>query len=481
MLTLANMRHLEDLSEFLGVSKLQLMENAGRSVAYELAQRFTLQGKKILVVCYHGNNGGDGFVAARYLRDAGFSVDVLFIGQKKKLKEEALVNYSKIKSMKANYKNIDFSSYDLIIDALLGTGFCGGMLPNLADAITSINNSPAKKICVDVPSGVLAETGKHGLYVHPSLLITFHDVKTGLVAWKKRTVVVDIGIPKQAEDILTKNNITKKILSAVIKNRLPESHKGQFGRVLVVAGCVDYVGAASLCAQAALATLRSGVDIVTVAAPEKVAWAINCLTPDIITKKLTGNFFVPKHLKNVLALAAKHDVVLIGPGMGLEKQTVLFVQHLVKELTAQKKPMVIDADALKAIILQEVDNAILTPHKKELDILLQNCRLTRMNIRKDLQENVLLVKGATDYIITKNDIHYNTTGNPGMTVGGTGDVLAGLCAGFLAQSKLPKESACAAAYLNGTVGDALLKEKGYGFVASDFVDMIPKIIKKQLD
>lgn len=263
--------------------------------------------------------------------------------------------------------------------------------------------------------------------------------------------------------------ITKKDL--MIPKHNADSHKGQNGEVLIIGGNEDYIGCLAL---AGLAALRTGVDWVTVAAPEKVAWAISCLTPDLITKKCKGKYLTLKNYKELFELAKKHDVVLIGNGIGKEKETKLLVKRLVKNI---KKPMIIDADGIKAVSLDSVDNAILTPHKKEFNLLLDNTKIKENELKKHIRNNVIIKKGRIDFIITKDKILQNKTGNEGMTKGGTGDVLAGLAAGFLAQRVSLIQAAINAAFINGKIGDYLKAKKGYSFIASDLVNDYKKIIR----
>jgi len=266
------------------------------------------------------------------------------------------------------------------------------------------------------------------------------------------------------------NYISKKDIK--LPKRKKFSKKGDNGRVLVVGGSKEYVGALAL---AGLAALRSGCDWVTVAAPEKVAWAVNCLSPDLVTAKLNGDYISSKHINEIRKLAKKHDVVLIGNGIGLKAETKQFLKRIIKI----KNLKVIDADALKQIRLQDVNNSILTPHQKEFEILLKNSKLNKNNFKKYLRNNIIVLKGLVDQIISKNKIHYNKTGNAGMSKAGTGDVLAGLTAGFLAQNKNLLQSAINAAYFNGLIGDILLKKKkGYTYLASDMVEEIKKIVGK---
>ncbi|MEK6984550.1 MAG: NAD(P)H-hydrate dehydratase [Nanoarchaeota archaeon] len=285
--------------------------------------------------------------------------------------------------------------------------------------------------------------------------------------------------------------LTKKDIN--LPERGKDSHKGDNGLVLVVGGSEDYVGAVTL---AGLAALRSGCDLVKIIAPEKVAWAVNAYSPDLITRKIKTQNFKMKHFEVLEKEMDKYDVLLIGNGMGLQNETKNFCRKTIKNI---KKLKVIDADALKSISMDDVENSIITPHSKELGYFLINSNIEKPIIEKLNRElniikkskaiqritqeflnknNIILLKGKIDIIISKNKIFYNKTGNAGMTKGGTGDVLAGLCAGFLAQSKDLLQSAINAAYYNGLIGDILLKKKkGFTYLASDMVEEIQTVKK----
>ena len=283
--------------------------------------------------------------------------------------------------------------------------------------------------------------------------------------------------------------ITKSKIN--LPKRESGSHKGDNGLVLAVGGSEDFIGAIAL---AGLAALRSGCDLVKIIAPEKVAWAVNAYSPDLVTAKLKDNYFNLSHLKIVKKQMQKFDVLLIGNGIGLKNETKKFCRKTIKSI---KKFKVIDADAIKSISMGYAENSIITPHSKELEYFLINSKINKniikkinnekniikkfQSIKKTTQKfldknNIILLKGKVDVIISKNKIFYNKTGNAGMTKGGTGDVLAGLCAGFLAQSKDLLQSAINAAYFNGLIGDILLKKKkGFTYLASDMVNEIKKI------
>jgi len=279
-----------------------------------------------------------------------------------------------------------------------------------------------------------------------------------------------------------------------LPKRKKSNKKGDNGRVLIIGGSKEYVGAVAL---AGLAALRSGCDWVTVAAPERVAWSINSLSADLVTFKLDGDCISLKHVNQVMKLVKRHDVVLMGNGIGLRKETKQFLIKIIGKITKIK---VVDADAIKILSANELENSIITPHSREFEIFLKNSAINYNTIKKIINEkniqkkallikkalknffeknNVILLKGQVDIIISKNKIKYNKTGNAGMSKAGTGDVLAGLTAGFLAQSKDLFQSAINAAYFNGVIGDILLKKKKrFSYLASDMVVEIDRVLQK---
>ena len=255
--------------------------------------------------------------------------------------------------------------------------------------------------------------------------------------------------------------------------------KGENGRVLVVGGSKDYIGAPAF---AAMAALRTGVDIVTVCAPEKVAWTINSYTPDLITKKFLGDELNLTHTKEIVGLAEKHDVLVIGNGLGQNKE---FVLRLLRDIS---KPLVIDADAIKVLPLDAVSNALLTPHTKEFEILYNNTvkkfpfsekdmDANLKNLQQFIGNNVILLKRPVDIIFSKEKKQLNKSGHNSMTVGGTGDILAGICAGYIAQGATLYEAAVQAAMVNGKLGEYMFKWKGYGYTAYDMVQELWRFTK----
>lgn len=268
-------------------------------------------------------------------------------------------------------------------------------------------------------------------------------------------------------------------LQEVIKPRVQGAHKGDYGRILVVGGSKEYVGAPALVGMAALA---SGADLVTIAAPEKVAWAINAISTNLITRKLDGEYLVPAHVDAIVKMLPRFDCVVIGNGLGEQKETIEAVKELFKKIV--DKPIVVDADAFKAKTVPK--KAVLTPHSREFENSglgkalsdLQKRKEAVLAAAKNLRTTILL-KGPVDVISDGKRLEENRTHNPEMTVGGTGDTLAGILATFLAQSQKPFESACAAAWVNGMAGDLCLKRKRR-VLASWMIEYIPEAIQMGL-
>ncbi len=270
-----------------------------------------------------------------------------------------------------------------------------------------------------------------------------------------------------------------KQLNTLLK-RAPSTHKGQKGHVLVIAGSTYFSGAALL---AAVSSHRIGADLVTLAAPKEVCMAANCYSPDLITIKLPGTFLKQSHYSKIIKMLDKYDVIHIGNGIGRNPSTKKLIIKLLKNKRIQQKLKIIDADALKMVNILDLEHAIFTPHAAEFKALMKNSKLrTKKQLQKHLKDNIILLKGKEDKIISKDSTVTNKTGNPGMAKAGTGDVLSGLCSGILAQihdkKDCLKQSAVAAAWLSGYLGDILKKKKkGYYYIASDLISEIKRIRK----
>jgi NAD(P)H-hydrate epimerase len=467
--------------EYLGIKRLQLMENAGAAVAGVVKNR--ISSGKVVVIAGKGNNGGDAFVAARHL--SNYDVTVILIGREEEIKtSEALHNWNALEKTtipliqladSTAFDHALIKNADMIIDGILGTGIKGKIREPESTAIDIINDSDAFVVSVDVPSGFDPEGGEFEKSVHADLTLTFHKMKKGLLSsdakkYAGEIEVADIGVPKDAEFFVGPGDI-KPFLT-----RQKESHKGDAGRVLVIGGGA-YSGAPAL---AALGALRGGADIVTVAAPRNVADIIASFSPNLIVRALSGNILAEADIPVISELIKKHDVVVIGMGLGTSDETIDAIEKIVPLC----RKAVIDADALGQFLIPLLHgNVIITPHAGEMK------RLSGIEVPKEEKEKVgfikdfakkyevtVLLKGVVDIISDGVEVRANRTGNAGMTVGGTGDVLAGLT-GALFATHGAFEAACAGAFINGAAGDMAFAEFGYGLLATDVIDYVPKVMK----
>ena len=487
-ITPSEMRRIDHNCAGIGLFPLQLMENAGAYVAREVRARFDRG--TIVVLAGTGNNGGDGFVAARHLMD--YDLEIILLGRARDIAtDEARQNWQILKNLGANTREIKDSSElsdivldaDVIIDAMLGTGVRGQVREPAASAIRLINDSDAFIVAVDVPSGFDPDHPSYS--VHADLTVTFHSVKTGLSGHPEVTgdvKVAEIGIPPQAERIAGAGDLPPV--------RSARSHKGECGRVLVIGGGV-FTGAPAL---AALAALRTGADWVTVATPRSVASGIAEFSPNLIVHALSGKYLAHDDIPAINALIRRHDVVVIGMGLGRENGCGNETAETVSEIITANPDtrFVIDADALHALKMPMPDRGqaampIVTPHAGEFKHLGgtvaagtdERCELVRAF---SLENHVVtLLKGAVDVISDGEDVRTNHTGNAGMTVGGTGDVLAGVVGALLATHNTAPMPAVAAAtagaFVTGTAGDLAFRKFGYGLLATDVIECIPEAMR----
>jgi len=491
-ITSREMRALELNSEYWGVSRLQLMENAGKSLAEEVANRFKPDKTRIAVFCGLGGNGGDGFVAARHLACLGFKVEVLLAGKPADISDnEAEKNWVALQSLKdilAIHEVYDSSlipqrlEAEVVVDALLGIGLKGALRPPILQMVKKINEIDCFRVAVDVPTGIDSDTGNVlGEAVEADLTVTFHKLKPGLVAAKKHVgeiIVKSIGLPLEFERFAGPGDV-----QLVVKPRRPEAHKGEFGRLLVIGGSDVFSGAPMFVASAAL---RVGVDLAYIAAPHRTAYAISSMSPDLITIKLEGDHLNPSDVATIRPYLEKATAVAMGPGLGLHKDTRDAVKEIVKIVEKVKVPLLLDADGLKAFAEfkhKATSPMVFTPHAGEYQILTGKEPPKELNekaaeMQKTAEElgTVILLKGHVDVISDGKRVKLNFTGNPGMTVGGTGDVLSGIVAAFMAQGADPFEAAVAGVFINGAAGDFVQRERGYHMVASDLLNWIPCVI-----
>ena len=499
--------------EYLGLSRLCLMESAGKSLAEEVGKIAVYSfSKPVKVVMFAGSggNGGDVFVGARYLLNRGYDVDIYMLKENIR-SEQSKTNFEILKNMKPRLSRLKI--YDLftledindcevaksedsefiIVDGILGTGIAGKLQTNIRRAIEIINESKGLKISVDVPSGMDPLTGGvSDIAVIPDYTISFHKIKTGIRDADEEAVgglvTADIGIPIEAEYFVNYGDFIK------FNKRSDKSHKGNNGKILIVGGSKDYHGAPAI---AGMAAIGAGADLVYVACPESASSAIKSNCPDLIVKSLDGDILSLKHLDEILKFAGDMDAVLIGPGAGIDEDTAKLFNVLVAKI---KKPLVLDADALKQVevsLIRNREDIILTPHLAEFKSLFNIGSDLKLDIDSFDFEKVdgnitefqqitktinasIIVKGQYDLILSKIKFKINKTGNAGMTVGGTGDALSGISASLLSQGLDSFDAASIAAFVNGLAGDKAYEVKGNGFSATDLVSYIGNVIKDGL-
>ncbi len=492
--------------EEIQIPGVVLMENAGRGIVTEIENFLgDVAGKRILIFCGKGNNGGDGYVIARHLYNEGAHVAVFLADEKSKIKGDALVNLKILEKMEIEIIEV-FSldqipaipHIDLVVDALLGTGVAGPVLGFLSKLIDFMNHLGAPIISVDLPSGMETDTGAvHGACVKAEMTVTMAHLKTGLLFSPARDlageiVVVDISVPPEVSERLHGHRFL--VEPEDIRSRLPirklDAHKTNCGTVVVFAGSVGMTGAATL---TAISTLQVGAGLTKLSIPAS-------LNP-IMEQKLTEVMTVPlaetsqgsislKAADQISELMNWADVLAVGPGLSTHPDTVEFVQWL---LTHTQKPMVLDADGLNALknspelIKNYPAPLIITPHPGELarliNLSIAEIQRDRLNItRKFAREwgKMIVLKGGPTVIAAPNgDLFINSTGNPGMATGGSGDVLTGMIAGLLAQKLSPLDAALVGVYLHGLAGDLAAENLSeMGMIAGDICHYIPAAIKE---
>ena len=483
----ADRRTIEDI----GIPSLVLMENAGRQVVAAMESYYQdLAERNVAIICGKGNNGGDGFVVARTLHQRGIEASVFLVGQVADVKGDARLNLEILGRLGVTVVEIadegqwdlhlsEISSHDLIVDALFGTGLKSALSGIYETVIADINASAIPVVSVDVPSGMSADTSDViGDCIEASLTVTLGAPKLPLIlppAEQKsgEVVIADIGIPASVFESLDGPRVelmTRDQIRTLITPRESDAHKGDFGRVLIVAGSRGKTGAAVLAAQGAL---KSGAGLVTVATPRCCASIVAMQMPEYMTEALeetvdgTVDFSAAEY-----ALALQADVMAVGPGLGRGQGVTTFVRELLEN---SEIPLVFDADALNAfadepaaLVGREGRDVIITPHPGEMARLvgctIDDVQADRMGIARDFasaQKVYVVLKGYRTLIATPDGkIFVNPTGSPGMATGGTGDVLAGMLAGWLAQL-LDAEAACRlAVYLHGAAGELADADEG---------------------
>ncbi|MFP8889457.1 NAD(P)H-hydrate dehydratase [Natrialbaceae archaeon A-CW2] len=486
MITGRRMAAVDQNAAALGVTQKQLMESSGHAVARAVERllederashregdridsdaRDSSDPPRVCLVAGRGNNGGDAFVAARFLE--GYDVTTVLVGRADAIGTRiARENWAALEAADHDLREIRDSrdaslpACDLVVDAMLGTGITGDLREPAASMAAEINAADAPVLSVDVPSGFDADDGDHATNgVEADHVVTFHDAKPGLEALSASLEVADIGIPAAAARFVGPGDC---------RLARPEARTG---RGFVIGGG-PYTGAPAL---AALAALRTGMELSFVAAPSTVAGEIASYSQDLIVQPYDGDVLTPEAVPNLVETAERYDdVVILGPGLGTADTTLEAVRAFLESYTG---PAVVDADALGIVPNVDTDATLVcTPNTRELEGMGGPATDDPAAVADEIEAfardlgHVVLVKGATDVITDGETTRLNRTGTPGMAVGGTGDLLAGITAGLL-EHNVPLEAAAVGAYVNGRAGESVAADTHAGLLATDLLEAIP--------
>jgi NAD(P)H-hydrate epimerase len=511
IVTAKEMQQMDRLTiESYGIPGRILMENAGRgAVRFMLEELPDLQNWKVGVLAGSGNNGGDGFVMARYLSQKKISVTVYLLTGAKKIKGDAKANFDLLAPLNIPIVEMPglefFRKYksamhrqDVWIDAILGTGLNSDVRGYLKEVIEFINGLQKPVFAVDIPSGINSDTGQIcGTSIQAIATATFGFAKAGHVIFPGAQhtgdlEIVDIGIPEFISQSVGPHQylLTEERITASLQQRNPDAHKGRAGHLLVISGSPGKTGAAAMTATSAM---RSGAGLVTLGIPESLNPVLEAKVTEVMTYALPethDGMLDVSGTEAVLRLLSGKNCLAIGPGIGTAPETE---ELFFNTLTKSRAPLVIDADGLNLLarqpgILKLVRvPVVLTPHPGEM------ARLCKMSVKAVQEDRIacarrfsklygitVVLKGART-IISHPDgtVFINITGNAGMASGGMGDVLTGLIAGFVVQGYSPAVSAHMGVYLHGAAADSLADQTGpIGYLATDVMEQIPKEISK---
>ncbi len=492
-------------SERFGVPSLTLMEDAGCAVAdYVLAKHAAAE--RIVVFCGKGNNGGDGFVAARRLHERGKKVQVVLLANPDELRGDAAVVFGQLPGeaivvrsgaeLKSERLQLALKA-DLYVDAMLGTGFKPLVTGLYAEAIGVMNASHLPVIAVDIPSGADADamSSQSGTIARADAIVTFTAPRPAHVFslfTDGPTIVAEIGSPEEAVvSKLQLNVITARDLAAAVAPRPVESNKGSYGHVLIIGGSFGKAGSVAM---AGMAVLRSGAGLSTVATAKSALPTVAGFHPELMTEQLseTDSGTISGSAQDpIVELAKGKTVVAIGPGISREPQTSALVRSLIAKL---QLPIVLDADGLNAFegrtdeLNGKGRTLVITPHPGEMARLsgltiadVQNDRLGVARRFAREHELIVVLKGHRTLVVQPDgEAWVNTTGNPGMATGGTGDILTGMVAGMIAQH--PKDAFHAvlvAVHLHGLAGDVAHEKLGeHSLVATDLLRGLPEAFRR---
>lgn len=483
-----------------------LMENAGLAVlaaGQELVGDY--RGKRVVVLAGTGNNGGDGLVVARHIANRGGEAEVFLLGTPDASRSDARTNYDILVAMGVSIQELSWDvlaslatllrTAHLIVDALYGTGFAGQITDLAAAVVHCVNGAGRPVLAVDVPSGLIADTGEVlGPCVQASMTVTFGLPKLGLylepgARYAGTVRLADISLPQHlvAAGHFCHTLITKEWCQGLLPARSPDSHKGTFGRVLAVGGSLGMTGAVCLTAEAAL---RSGAGLVEAALPKTLESTVAARTREIITHALhdsDAGHIGPASAEEFVALASRASVVVVGMGLGRHTETLAWLRQVLPEV---RVPLILDADALTglaghtALLTGHRGSIVVTPHPGEMSRLtglaVNEIQRRRVDVAKHYAAQwqcTVVLKGARTIVADPGgEIYLNQSGNPGMATAGMGDVLAGVIAALVAHQLAPSLAAALGVYAHGTAGDTAARAKGFmGLTSSDVLAALPEI------
>lgn len=502
-----------------GLSGEVLMDRAGRGVAEEVMQLVALappvgRPRRVRMAAGIGNNGGDALVAARYLAEAGLQVDVWLAGRADALQGEALIHFQRMQQAGVDWVEKPeagdwptalgaWETVDIWVDGLLGTGGGGPLREPVASAARLLAHEVSRSqiVAIDIPSGLDADSGEPGEIIIPAdLTVTLGRPKTGLLTPAALDVVghlavVDIGLPEPSDEGLDEaanavEMVTRCEVQALLPRRSRDTHKGSYGHVLLIGGAQGYTGAITMACRAAV---HAGAGQVSVLTPRRLASAVAASVPEVMVyegeETPTGSLTAA----NWEAWAGQidaFDAVLVGPGLTLGDEALSLVRQLLREVSC---PIVLDADAVSVLAGQPhwVDRAqapvIMTPHPGELATLfgqdvaeVQADRTGMAHAAASYTESVVVLKGAGTVIAAPGQsLTINMTGNPGMSVGGSGDVLAGIITALVGQGLAPHDAARVGVYVHGLAGDvAAWKGSQLGLVPTQLIHELPAAFRR---
>jgi NAD(P)H-hydrate epimerase len=472
------------MNEF-GLESQVLMEVAGLKSTQKILEIYNVKNYSFLLMCGQGNNGGDGFVIARWLINSSANVTILFVGNEDKMSPETLNNYRLCQTLGCTFLELndflatEINSHTIVIDALLGIGFQGELKETFARVIDKVNRGNTPRIAIDIPSGVNANTGEVNLAFNADYTFTMAAIKQGMLlnsapAYCGKVEVIDISIPDQYYQELDffaniHNNLT-------FPKRFNNSHKGDYGKILIVAASPSFSGAAILCSKACV---KAGAGLVKLLHPQGMETIFESSLTEVMTKGISEDLQLSEYLD-------WSDVVLIGPGLG---QSLEAEKLLTKILHEYHKKLVIDADGLnllaknKQLLLETKAQVLLTPHLGEfsrlIDKSLAELKLDTIKYAREFIQEYpvsLLLKSAKSIYLDQNRAMFNIRGNDGLSTGGSGDVLAGIITAFIGQKMEIADSAINAAYYLGYMVEKMSEtQNSFSIIPTEIINNIGKI------